>query len=113
MLSLSAQYLVRERTDDGRPIDPVARSRLGDGARPDRTGWLADTSAKGCAEPYGQMLNDRYVTDDIKANHGANHEAFARRGAVAVPSSACRLLRSQRSAERSTTPTEPTKVAGQ
>lgn len=94
---LASHYLVRAKAGDGRPTDPVARFHLGNGARLDRLNWLADTSAKGIAESYGIMVNYRYVTEEIEANH----EAFAKRGDVAASSSVRRLLRSQRAAERS------------
>ncbi|MEO1224890.1 MAG: malonyl-CoA decarboxylase [Pseudomonadota bacterium] len=108
MISLAGQYLVREKAEDGRPVDPVARFHLGNGARLERINWLADTSAKGLAESHGLMVNYLYVADEIEANH----EAFAKHGAVAVSSSVRRLLRSQRSAERSKTSPVPAEAAG-
>lgn len=108
MINLAGQYLVRERAQDGRPVDPVARFHMGTGARLERINWLADTSAKGLAKSHGPMVNYRYLADEIEVNR----EAFAKHGAVAVSSTVRRLLRPQRSAERSITSPVPAETAG-
>ena len=108
MISLAGQYLVRERAQDVRPVDPVARFHIGNGARLERINWLADTSAKGLAESHGLMVNYRYLADEIEANH----EAFAKHGAVAVSSTVRRVLRPQHSAERSKMSPVPAEAAG-
>lgn len=68
LTGLCAWYLVRGR-HRGRPVDPVARFHLGNGARLERINWLADSSAKGLAESYGIMVNYAYDPARIEQNH--------------------------------------------
>lgn len=56
----AAQYLGRE-LKDGRPLDPVARFHLGNGARVERLNWGGDASSKGMKQSLGLMVN--YVYD--------------------------------------------------
>ena len=44
----------------GKPVDPVARFHLGNGARVERLNWLGDPSAKGLRQSYGLMVNYLY-----------------------------------------------------
>lgn len=46
--------------EGSRPIDPVARFHLGNGARVERLNWLADPSPKGIKQSYGLMVNYLY-----------------------------------------------------
>jgi malonyl-CoA decarboxylase len=62
LLSYAATYLAREM-QDGKPLDPVARFHLGNGARIERINWAGDPSAKGLKQSYGLMVNYLY---DIK-----------------------------------------------
>jgi malonyl-CoA decarboxylase len=78
LLRLCATYLTRPE-QDARPIDPVARFHLGNGARLERVNWLGNTSARGMAESFGMMVNYLYDPDAIEANH----EAYVRSGKVA------------------------------
>jgi malonyl-CoA decarboxylase len=84
---LAAHYLLHARTPRGRPIDPVARFHLGNGARLERVNAFADTSAKGLRESHGVMVNYLYDLAAIEQNH----EAFAETGAVAASSNVRRL----------------------
>jgi malonyl-CoA decarboxylase len=86
LMSLCAHYLVREKRD-GRPLDPVARFHLGNGARLERLNWLGDISAKGIGESASMLVNYRYD----QARIPANHEAFVATGEV-IHSSAVRAL---------------------
>jgi malonyl-CoA decarboxylase len=80
LLRLAATYFLHEKAGDGRPLDPVARFHLGNGARLERINWLGDTSPKGLKEAHGLMVNYRYDLRDIEKNH----EAYANEGAVAA-----------------------------
>jgi len=80
LLPLAARYFVNERSNDQRPIDPVARFHLGNGARLDRLNFLADRSAKAMRQSHGLMVNYLYQLEDIEANH----EALAQHGQVAA-----------------------------
>ena len=55
----AARYLALEMVD-GRPVDPVARFHLGNGARVERINWAGDGSAKGQKQSYGLMVNYLY-----------------------------------------------------
>ena len=59
LLGWAARYLGRE-LQDGKPLDPVARFHLGNGARVERLNWAGDPSAKGLKQSYGLMVNYLY-----------------------------------------------------
>ena len=59
MLHCASRYLGQE-IEQGRPIDPVARFHLGNGARVERIHWMADPSAKGMHQSWGMMVNYLY-----------------------------------------------------
>jgi malonyl-CoA decarboxylase len=84
-----AHYLVRAKSADARPIDPVARFHLGNGARLERINWLGDTSEKGLREAHGLMVNYAYDLSAIEANH----EAFENEGVIATSKPVRALLR--------------------
>ena len=93
---LAAHYLVMAKTSDGRPVDPVARFHLGNGARLERINWLADTSGKGLKDSHGVMVNYRYDLKEFERNH----EAYANEGVVATSRAVRNLLRSAPKAVR-------------
>lgn len=59
LLHCAAHYLGKAMKD-GKPVDPVARFHLGNGARIERLNWAADPSAKGLKQSYGLMVNYLY-----------------------------------------------------
>ncbi len=59
LMQCAARYLGRE-LHDGKPLDPVARFHLGNGARVERLNWAADPSAKGLKQSFGLMVNYLY-----------------------------------------------------
>jgi len=59
LISGAAHYLGRAMVD-GKPVDPVARFHLGNGARVERVNWAGDPSAKGLRQSYGLMVNYLY-----------------------------------------------------
>ena len=59
LLSWAARYLGKE-LQDGKPVDPVARFHLGNGARVERLNWAGDPSAKGVKQSFGLMVNYLY-----------------------------------------------------
>ncbi len=67
LLAAAARYLTAIR-DDGRPVDPVARFHLGNGARLVAVNPDADLSRRGQARSYGLMANYRYEPEDRAAN---------------------------------------------
>jgi malonyl-CoA decarboxylase len=87
--SLAATYLVRARNPEGRPMDPVARFHLGNGARLERIRSTADLSPKGLEQSLGVMVNYLYDLNTIERNH----EALAERGEIVISSEVRRLAR--------------------
>jgi malonyl-CoA decarboxylase len=78
LLPLAASYFTEAKTPGGRPVDPVARFHLGNGARLERLDWLADLSPKALKQSHGLMVNYLYKLADIEKNH----EAYAEKGEV-------------------------------
>lgn len=89
LLQLATHYFLLAKSSDLRPVDPVARFHLGNGARLERINWLADTSEKGLREAHGLMVNYRYEPAEIEKNH----EAYAADGTVAAARSIRSLLK--------------------
>ncbi|WP_148301905.1 malonyl-CoA decarboxylase [Sneathiella glossodoripedis] len=67
---LMAHYLVNEKRND-RPLDPVSRFHLGNGARLERINWLGDISPNGLKQSAGMLVNYYYNLKDIEKNHEA------------------------------------------
>ena len=78
---LAARYLVS--TAGNRPVDPVARFHLGNGARIERLNFLGDSAAKGLKQSFGMMVNYLYNPDTIEENV----EALLREGRIAASAS--------------------------
>jgi malonyl-CoA decarboxylase len=83
MLGLAAHYLLNAKRSDDRPLDPVARFHLGNGARLDRVNWMGDRSPNGIRQSAGMMVNYLYNLDELERNHEAyinrKHVIAARR----------------------------------
>jgi len=88
-LSAAAFYFLEAKDAKGRPIDPVARFHLGNGARLERLNLLGDVSANGLKQSHGLMVNYLYALDEIEKNH----EAFAEKGQVAASPMVRKALR--------------------
>ena len=80
LIPLAGHYFLDARDDAGRPVDPVARFHLGNGARLERLNFLGDTSANGLRQSHGLMVNYLYALDEIEKNH----EALAEKGIIAA-----------------------------
>lgn len=89
VLALAAHYFLIAKARDGRPVDPVARFHLGNGARLERLNWQGDVSEKGLRESHGVMVNYRYDLKEIEKNH----EAYANSATVVAARSVRQLLR--------------------
>jgi malonyl-CoA decarboxylase len=86
LMPAAAHYFLRAKTSAGRPLDPVARFHLGNGARLERVNFPGDLSAKGLRQSRGMMVNYLYDLDTIEKHH----EAFANQGAVIASSTVTR-----------------------
>ncbi|OYX85292.1 MAG: MCD, Malonyl-CoA decarboxylase MCD [Rhizobiales bacterium 17-65-6] len=87
--ALAAHYFLVAKSPKGRPLDPVARFHLGNGARLERINPMGDLSPKGIAQAAGLMVNYRYVLADIEKNH----ETFAAKGDIVASAAVKKLLR--------------------
>jgi malonyl-CoA decarboxylase len=89
LLSAAAYYFLKAKDPKGRPVDPVARFHLGNGARLERLNFLGDVSLKGLKQAHGLMVNYLYALDEIETNH----EAFAEKSVVAASPMVRKALR--------------------
>ena len=78
LMRCAAQYLGRA-SHEGKPLDPVARFHLGNGARIERLNWGGDPSAKGLKQSYGLMVNYLY---DLKRLD--KHRAMFAQGQIPI-----------------------------
>ncbi len=88
-LIAACAYYLAEARQGLRPVDPVARFHLDNGARIEKLNWLADTSPKGFKQSAGIMVNYLYDLAEIENNH----ETYRLHGKVVVSSEVRRLLR--------------------
>jgi malonyl-CoA decarboxylase len=86
----AARYFLLEKNGHQKPIDPVARFHLGNGARLERLNPFGDTSTNGIRQSYGLMVNYLYDLKSIEENH----EAYAEAGEIAASSTVRGKLRS-------------------
>ncbi|MGB3446671.1 MAG: malonyl-CoA decarboxylase [Xanthobacteraceae bacterium] len=88
---LAAHYFLKAKNPRGKPVDPVARFHLGNGARLEQINWLGDVSAKGLRESGGVMVNYLYRLEDIEKNH----EAYANDDEVVASNAVKKLLKGE------------------
>jgi malonyl-CoA decarboxylase len=89
---LAARYLLKEKNPDNRPLNPVARFHLGNGAELHRINWLGDISENGMNQSAGLMVNYLYVLDHIERNN----EKYITNGEIACSTSVRDLAKSGR-----------------
>ena len=99
LTSQCARYLLHEK-QEGKPVDPVARFHLGNGARLENLHWLADTTPAGIQRSAGMMVNYIYDLDEVEANH----EAFVGSGRIAASHAIRKLAREYENAGNSVEP---------
>ena len=90
MQALAARYLLSAKRGDGRPLDPVARFHLGNGAMVHAVHGQADMSRNGLDQSGGAMVNYLYNL----ARVAQNHERYATKKEV-VASQSVRSLAAQ------------------
>jgi len=96
LLPAAAYYFLKAKTSRSRPIDPVARFHLGNGARLERLNFLGDASPKALQQAHGLMVNYLYKLDDIETNH----ERFADKGEVVAATTVRKMLRPDPAADK-------------
>jgi malonyl-CoA decarboxylase len=89
LVPAGAYFFLRAKNSKGRPLDPVARFHLGNGARLERLNFLGDVSAKGLKQSKGLMVNYLYDLQSIEKNH----EAYANLGTVIASNAVTRDLK--------------------
>lgn len=89
LMPIAASYFLYGKTATGRPVDPVARFHLGNGARLERINFLGDASRRGIDQAHGFMVNYLYDLDCIEKNH----EAYAENGEIVASSSVRRVAK--------------------
>jgi malonyl-CoA decarboxylase len=82
----AAMYLAKE-LKEGKPLDPVARFHLGNGARVERLNWAADQSVKGIKQSLGLMVNYLYDLKKLDMHRDMLHE-----GTIPISSEIEKLL---------------------
>jgi malonyl-CoA decarboxylase len=80
MRSLAAYYLLNAKVPNGKPLDPVARFHLGNGAKIHAIHNGADLSDKGINQSGSAMVNYLYELKTVSTNH----EQFAATGHVSA-----------------------------
>lgn len=76
--SLTAHYLINEKSSNNLPLDPVARFHLGNGAIVEKVHVEADNSENGKSQSLGCMVNYLYDLEQVTKNH----EEFVSEGKV-------------------------------
>ena len=77
LMTLAAYYLLQAKKGT-KPLDPVARFHLANGARLERLNWGADISASGVTNSFGLMVNYVYGLSELERNH----ETYAQQARV-------------------------------
>ncbi len=88
LLPLAAQYFLLEKRRH-KPLDPVARFHLGNGASLEGINWMADVSENGLRQSAGIMVNYRYMLREIEKNH----ERYVNQHEIVASSQVSRLLK--------------------
>ncbi len=73
---------------DGRPLDPVGRFHLRNGARVEQLNWMANATSVGLDRSLGMMVNYLYEPDELETNH----EALVNAGQIAASERIRRLV---------------------
>ncbi|MEG3181298.1 malonyl-CoA decarboxylase [Sphingomonas sp. LT1P40] len=90
LLAHAIHYFVEAKNDEDRPVDPVARFHLGNGAWLEQLNWMGDSSAKGLRQSAGMMVNYLYDLPAIEELH----ERFANHGSIATGKPMSQLISS-------------------
>ena len=85
----AARYLLELKDDRGKPLDPVARFHLKNGARLERINVLGNPSDSGMKASLGTMVN--YVYDLSRVEQ--NHENYVRDNKIACSQQVSKMLR--------------------
>lgn len=96
IVPLAVRYFNEAKDKHGRPIDPVARFHLGNGARLERICPGGDVSPQGRERSFGLMVNYRYDPDTLETNRNS----FAKSGTVVWGNPARAMLNAALAADK-------------
>lgn len=68
LVKIAAEYLCKAKRGE-KPLDPVARFHLRNGASIERVNWAGDLSEKGLNQSLGLMVNYRYDLARVEVRH--------------------------------------------
>ena len=88
LIGIAAKYYLQEKTPNNRPIDPVARFHLKNGATLNRINPMADLSDNGLKHSMGLMVNYYYDLSEVEINH----ELYVNQGEVVCHKKISQLL---------------------
>lgn len=88
ILPALACYIARQKREDGKPLDAVARFHLGNGASAWQLHWPANPSEEAWEQSYGAMITYRYEPEKVEQRH----ESFVRDRTVVVGNQIEQLL---------------------
>ena len=80
LVPIAAFYLLKAKSDDNLPVDPVTRFHIGNGASLDRINWLGNISPRGLRQSAGIMVNYLYDLKKIEKIH----ESYVDNGTIAA-----------------------------
>jgi len=80
LVPIAAFYLLRAKSNDNLPVDPVTRFHIGNGASLDRINWLGNISPRGLHQSAGIMVNYLYDLKKIEKIH----ESYVESGTIAA-----------------------------
>lgn len=95
--ALCAEYLLEAKGPNGRPLDPVARFHLGNGATLQDIHVFADMSANGWEQSSTLMVN--YLYDPAQVNR--NSERYMNQGEISASRQVKQLLRRDKTGKNS------------
>jgi malonyl-CoA decarboxylase len=110
VLPHAMRYFLEAKLPNGKPLDPVARFHLGNGARLERINWLADRSDTGLRQSGGLMVNYLYDLTEVEPNQRAFADGVIATGKPMQQLAKTFAARRRRATEVDrTAPTAPTK----
>jgi malonyl-CoA decarboxylase len=78
LLKAASHYFLRAKAPNKRPLDPVARFHLSNGARHKLLNLLGDVSSQGVKQSNGLLVNYLHDLDEVERNY----ELYASNGTV-------------------------------
>jgi malonyl-CoA decarboxylase len=87
LMKLAVYYFIKAKKGN-KPLDPVARFHLRNGARLERINWHGDCSPNGIMQSAGMLVNYVYSPDSIVRNH----ESYVKNNTLTISNDVLNLL---------------------